>query len=31
MGLDLKARAPFAKAFTISLANGAYGDLPTAA
>jgi hypothetical protein len=31
MGLDLKARAPFANAFTISLANGAYGDLPTAA
>ena len=31
MGPDLKARAPFAKAFTISLANGAYGDLPTAA
>ena len=31
MGLDLKARAPFAKAFTISLANGAYGYLPTAA
>ena len=29
MGLDLKARAPFAKAFTISLANGAYGYLPT--
>ena len=29
MGLDLKARAPLAKAFTISLANGAYGYLPT--
>ena len=31
MGLDPKARAPFAKAFTLSLANGAYGYLPTAA
>jgi hypothetical protein len=31
MGLDLKARAPVAKAFTLSLANGAYGYLPTAA
>ena len=30
MGLDLKARAPFAKAFTIALANGANGYLPTA-
>ncbi len=31
MGLDLKARAPFAKAFTLSLADGAYGYLPAAA
>ena len=29
MGLDPKARAPFAKAFTLSLANGAHGYLPT--
>lgn len=31
MGLDLKARVPFAKAFTLSLADGAYGYLPTPA
>jgi hypothetical protein len=31
MGLELKAKAPFAKAFTMSLTNGAYGYLPTAA
>ncbi len=30
-GLDLKKRAPFSKAFTISLANGAFGYLPTPA
>ncbi len=31
MGLDLKERAPFSKAFTITLANGAFGYLPTPA
>lgn len=30
-GLELKARAPWAKAFTISIANGAYGYMPTPA
>jgi hypothetical protein len=29
MGLEIKARAPFAKAFTIELANGWYGYMPT--
>lgn len=29
MGLDLKARAPFGRAFTISLANGYFGYMPT--
>ncbi|PQO43110.1 neutral/alkaline non-lysosomal ceramidase N-terminal domain-containing protein [Blastopirellula marina] len=28
-GLELKARTPFAKSFTIELANGSYGYLPT--
>ncbi|MBI4624552.1 MAG: hypothetical protein HY736_15215 [Verrucomicrobia bacterium] len=31
MGLELKARTPFAKSFTISLANGWYGYMPTPA
>lgn len=30
-GLDLKARSPFDDAFTIELANGSYGYLPTPA
>lgn len=30
IGLELKARSPFAQAFTISLANGSEGYLPTA-
>ncbi|MCO8125100.1 hypothetical protein NHH03_25415 [Stieleria sp. TO1_6] len=30
-GLDLKQRSPFADAFTIELANGSYGYLPTPA
>jgi len=29
MGLELKARAPFPKAFTVSLANGYFGYMPT--
>ena len=28
-GLEIKDRTPFARSFTISLANGAYGYLPT--
>jgi hypothetical protein len=28
-GLELKKRSPFARSFTISLANGSYGYLPT--
>ena len=28
-GLELKARVPFTPAFTIELANGSYGYLPT--
>jgi len=31
MGLDLKARTPFRKSFTMSLANGWFGYLPTPA
>jgi len=31
MGLELKARSPFQRTFVMSLANGAYGYLPTAA
>ncbi len=31
MGLELKARTPFAKTFTISLANGWFGYMPTPA
>lgn len=31
MGVDLRKRAPFAKAFTISFANGSFGYLPTPA
>ncbi len=31
MGLDIKKKAPFSKAFTISLANGSFGYLPTPA
>jgi len=30
IGLELKARNPLPKSFTISLANGSYGCLPTA-
>ena len=30
-GLELKAKAPWTKAFTISIANGAYGYMPTPA
>ncbi len=30
-GLELKAKAPWAKAFTISIANGAFGYMPTPA
>jgi hypothetical protein len=29
IGLEIKKRTPFAKSFTISLANGSYGYLPT--
>lgn len=29
IGLELKAKTPFARSFTISIANGAYGYLPT--
>ena len=29
MGLELKAKAPFPKSFTVSVANGYYGYLPT--
>lgn len=29
IGLDIKSRSPFASTFTISLANGSYGYLPT--
>jgi neutral ceramidase len=29
VGLELKAKTPFAKSFTISIANGAYGYMPT--
>ncbi len=31
MGLELKAKSPFQRTFTVSLANGAYGYLPTVA
>jgi neutral ceramidase len=31
MGLELKARTPFEKSFTMSLANGWFGYMPTAA
>ena len=30
VGLEIKAKTPFAKSFTISIANGAYGYMPTA-
>jgi hypothetical protein len=30
VGLEIKAKTPFAKAFTISIANAAYGYMPTA-
>jgi neutral ceramidase len=29
IGLDIKKRTPFARTFTVSLANGSYGYLPT--
>jgi hypothetical protein len=29
IGLDIRKRSPFAQTFTISLANGSYGYLPT--
>jgi hypothetical protein len=29
IGLDIKARSPFKSSFTIELANGSYGYLPT--
>ena len=29
VGLEIKAKAPLAKAFTISIANGAFGYMPT--
>lgn len=29
IGLEIKAKSPFAQTFTISIANGAYGYLPT--
>lgn len=29
VGLEIKAKTPFAKSFTISIANGAYGYMPT--
>lgn len=31
IGLEIKAKSPFAQTFTISLANGSYGYLPTVA
>jgi neutral ceramidase len=31
VGLEIKAKSPFAKAFTISIANGAFGYMPTPA
>jgi hypothetical protein len=31
VGLEIKSRTPFAKSFTISIANGAYGYMPTPA
>ena len=31
IGLELKAKSPFSETFVISIANGAYGYLPTAA
>ncbi len=31
VGLEIKAKSPFAQAFTISIANGAFGYMPTVA
>lgn len=30
VGLEIKAKTPFAKSFTVSIANGAFGYMPTA-